>query len=77
MTIVERALELVGDGSRIGLGAGRAARAFVKALGERARSGHLRAQGVPTSEKTASMSKRESIPLLTLAQVGVFRRRDD
>src|SRR5437868_6913122 len=33
MTIVERALELVPDGSRIGLGSGRAAQAFVKAVG--------------------------------------------
>ncbi len=33
--IIERALELVPTDSRIGLGSGRAARAFVKALGER------------------------------------------
>ena len=32
MTIVERALEMVTNGSRIGLGSGRAARTFVKAL---------------------------------------------
>jgi ribose 5-phosphate isomerase A len=72
MTIVERALELVADGSRIGLGSGRAAQAFVKALGERIRSGHLHVQGVPTSEETARLSKRENIPLLTLAQAGVL-----
>jgi ribose 5-phosphate isomerase A len=72
MTIVERALELVADGSRIGLGSGRAAQAFVKALGERVRNGHMRVQGVPTSEETASLSKRESIPLLTLAEAGVL-----
>ena len=41
MTIIERALELVPDGSRIGLGSGRAAQAFVKALGERVREGRL------------------------------------
>jgi ribose 5-phosphate isomerase len=35
MTIVERALELVTNGSRIGHGSGRAAQAFVKTLGER------------------------------------------
>ena len=34
MTIVERALELIEDGSTIGLGSGRAAQAFVRALGE-------------------------------------------
>ena len=36
MTIIERALEFVTGGSRIGLGSGRAARAFVKALPYRA-----------------------------------------
>ena len=34
MTIVERDLELVMNGSRIGLGSGRAARTFVEALGD-------------------------------------------
>ena len=38
MTIIERAVELVADDSRIGLGSGHAAQAFVKALGERIRS---------------------------------------
>ena len=33
MTIVERALELVTNGSRIGHGSGHAAQAFIKALG--------------------------------------------
>ena len=41
MTIIERALELVTDDSRIGLGSGHAAQAFVKALGERIRTGQL------------------------------------
>ena len=50
MTISERALEMVRTGSRIGLGSGRAAQAFVKALGDRVRNGVLRVQGVPTSE---------------------------
>lgn len=68
MTIVERALELVASGSRIGLGSGRAARAFVKALGERVRNGALSVQGVPTSEETASLARQEGIPLVTLAE---------
>ena len=72
MTIVERALELVPDGCRIGLGSGRAAQAFVKALGERVRKGDLRAQGVPTSHETASLAKQEGIPLVTLAQAGIL-----
>jgi len=72
MTIIERALELVPDNSRIGLGSGRAARAFVKALGERMRKECLRVHGVPTSEETASLARQQGIPLLTLAEVGIL-----
>ncbi len=72
MTIVERALELVPNGSRIGLGSGRAAQAFVKALGERLRKGSFRVHGVPTSEETASLARQEDIPLLTLAEAGIL-----
>ena len=71
-TIIERALEFVADDSRIGLGSGRAARAFVKALGERVRKEGLRVQGVPTSEETASLARQEGIPLLTLAEAGLL-----
>ena len=70
MTIVERALELVSNGSRLGLGSGHAAQAFVKALGERIRNGRLRVQGVPTSEETANLARQEGIPLLTLMEAG-------
>ena len=58
MTIYERALELVPDGTVIGLGSGRAAWAFVELLGERVRSGRLRVRGVPTSEETARVAER-------------------
>ena len=71
-TIIERALELVPNDSRIGLGSGRAARAFVTALGERVRTKGLRVQGVPTSEETASLARHEGIPLLTLAEAGIL-----
>ncbi len=72
MTIIERALELVPNGSRIGLGSGRAAQAFVKALGERFRKGSFRVDGVPTSEETARLARQEDIPLLTLAEAGIL-----
>jgi ribose 5-phosphate isomerase A len=72
MTIVERALELVTDGSWLGLGSGHAAQAFVKALGERVRSGRLRVSAVPTSEETVRLARQEGIPLATLAQAGVL-----
>lgn len=72
MTVVERALELVPNDSRIGLGSGRASQAFVEALGERVRKGDLRIRGVPTSEETATLARHEGIPLLTLGEAGVL-----
>jgi ribose 5-phosphate isomerase A len=72
MTIVERALELVASHSRIGLGSGRAAQAFVKGLGERVRAGRLQVYGVPTSEATEKLAMEEDIPLLSLAQSGTL-----
>ncbi len=72
MTIIERALELVPNPARIGLGSGRAARAFVTALGERAGKQGWRVQGVPTSEETADLARRQGIPLMTLAEAGIL-----
>jgi ribose 5-phosphate isomerase A len=70
VTIVERALELVPAHSTIGLGSGRAAQAFVRALGERVRDETMRVRGVPTSEETAVLAKQVGIPLVTLAAGG-------
>jgi len=72
MTIIERALDLVTNDSRVGLGSGHAAQAFVRALGERVRRGRLRVHGVPTSEETASLSRKEGIPLLSLAEAEIL-----
>jgi ribose 5-phosphate isomerase A len=72
MTIVERALELVPNDSVVGLGSGHAAQAFVKALGERVRSGLLRVSGVPTSEETGSLAAQQGIPLVSLANAGIL-----
>lgn len=72
MTIVERALELVTDGARIGLGSGRAARRFVAALAERVRQGALTVHGVPTSEETAALCSLEGLPLITLADAEIL-----
>jgi ribose 5-phosphate isomerase A len=69
MTIYERALELVADGSAVGLGSGRAAEAFVRLLGARVRAGKLHVRGLPTSEQTADLARREGIPLVTPADV--------
>jgi len=70
MTIVERALELVAADSTIGLGSGRAAQAFVRALGECVRAGTLRVRGVATSEETAALARQVGVPLIMLAEAG-------
>jgi ribose 5-phosphate isomerase A len=57
-----RAVELVPDDARIGLGTGRAAAAFVARLGVRVREG-LRVTGVPTSGATAALARELAIPL--------------
>jgi ribose 5-phosphate isomerase A len=72
MTIIERVLELVPNGSRIGLGSGRAAQAFINALGERLRTGSLRVHGVPSSEETARLARQVGVPLLTLAEAEIL-----
>ena len=72
MTIVERALELAPNGSRIGLGSGHASQAFIKALGERVRKGGLQIHSVPTSEESAALARKEGNPLLTLTEAGIL-----
>jgi ribose 5-phosphate isomerase A len=72
MTIAERALELVPDDGLIGLGSGRAAQAFVRALGERIRAGGLRVRGVPTSDETAALARDVGISLTTLAEAPIL-----
>lgn len=65
----QAALEFVEDGQTLGLGTGRAAAAFVRALGERVRGG-LNVRGVPTSEATEALAREVGIPLLTLEEAG-------
>jgi ribose 5-phosphate isomerase A len=68
MNAAERALEFVADGAVVGLGSGRAARAFVRALGRRVAEG-LRVRGVPTSEATGRLAESLGIPLVGLDDV--------
>jgi ribose 5-phosphate isomerase A len=70
MTIFEWAVNLVPDGTAIGLGSGRAARAFVELLGQRVRSGQLNVRGVPTSNETAKHATEHGVPLVSLAEAG-------
>jgi len=65
----QAALEFVKDGQTLGLGTGRAAAAFVRALGARVQQG-LSVRGVPTSDATAALAKEVGIPLLTLEEAG-------
>ena len=62
------ALEWVQDGMTLGLGTGRAASAFVEALGARV-AGGLQVTGVPTSEATAELAGRLAIPLARLEDI--------
>jgi ribose 5-phosphate isomerase A len=71
MLAAQQALELVRDGTAIGLGSGRAASAFVRALGERVRAG-LNVRGVPTSRATAQLAQEMGIPLATLEEEPVL-----
>lgn len=59
----EVALDLIHDCSTVGLGTGRAATLFVRALGERVKSG-LRVKGLPTSLATARLAHQLGIPLI-------------
>ena len=61
----ERAVALVEDGMRLGLGTGSTAAHFVSLLGARVRDG-LKVVGVPTSEATRARAEREGVPLATL-----------
>ena len=65
----QAALEFVEDGQTLGLGTGRAAEAFVRALGARVAEG-LNVRGVPTSERTDALARELGIALTTLAEAG-------
>jgi ribose 5-phosphate isomerase A len=63
--LADRALVFVKNDTVIGLGAGRAATAFVRALADRVRAG-LSVRGVPASEDTATLARGLGIPLVGL-----------
>jgi len=64
----QAALEWVENGMKLGLGTGRAASAFVEALGARVAEG-LEVIGVPTSDATAELARGLGIPLARLEEV--------
>lgn len=67
MTIYERALEFVHNGSTVGLGSGRASTEFINLLGARVQAG-FRVRGVPTSGGTETQAKQLGIPLVSLEE---------
>ena len=68
MSAAERALDFVEDGQTVGLGTGRAASEFVRALAERVKGG-LRVRGVPTSLATERLAQQLGIPLVSFDDV--------
>ena len=59
------ALHEVQEGNVVGIGTGSTAEAFIHLLAKRVRDG-LYVEGIPTSERTAELCRKLSIPLVTL-----------
>jgi len=68
--LATEALRLVASGQIVGLGTGRAATAFARALGQRAAAG-LDVRGVATSEAAAAVARALGIKLVSLDDVDV------
>jgi len=66
--ISELAVDLIAADSVVGLGTGRAATAFIHALGARVRAG-LPVRGIPTSDASAALAAQLGIPLVTFDDV--------
>lgn len=64
----KEAASMVDDGAVVGLGTGRAAAMFVRALGHRVHEG-LAVRSVPTSSATESLALELGIPLVSLDEV--------
>jgi ribose 5-phosphate isomerase A len=69
--VAAKAIELITDGARVGLGSGRAASVFIAKLGVRRREG-LRVSGVPTSRAAAELARHAGIPLVELGTGGLL-----
>jgi ribose 5-phosphate isomerase A len=66
--IAARALEMIAEGSVVGLGTGHAATAFITALGERVHAGFW-VRGIPTSRESANLAGQLGIPLTSLDEI--------
>jgi ribose 5-phosphate isomerase A len=63
-TVAEAALRWVRSGMLLGLGTGSTSHWFIKALGERVRSGELRVEGIATSRDSEQLARESGIPLI-------------
>lgn len=64
----DRALAEIASGMVVGLGTGRAAAAFIDALGAKVQAG-LQIRGLPTSQASAEQAQKLGIPLVTFDDV--------
>jgi len=69
--VASKAIELIADGARVGLGSGRAASVFIDKLGVRRRQG-LRVSGMPTSRAAEEQARHAGIPLVELGTGGLL-----
>jgi ribose 5-phosphate isomerase A len=65
--VVKHVMSFIKDGSKVGLGSGRASAAFIDELGKHVKQG-LKIIGVPTSENSAKQAKTLGIPLVELTE---------
>ena len=66
----KRAVELVEDGMKLGLGTGSTAAWMVRCLAQRVKAEGLRLQGLPTSTRTADLARELGLEVVTLDQAG-------
>jgi ribose 5-phosphate isomerase A len=64
-TVAQAALRWVRNGMLLGLGTGSTSHWFIKAVGERVRSGELKVEGIATSRASEELARQSGIPLLT------------
>ncbi len=69
--VAARAVDMIEDGARVGLGSGRTASAFIRLLGARVSAG-LRVTGVPTSAAVAGIARDVGIPLVALSETDML-----
>lgn len=65
-----RAVDLIEDGMKLGLGTGSTAAWMVRALAERVRDENLRLTCVPTSGRTADLGRELGLKIVTLDEAG-------